>query len=246
LEPEPCTLKPETLNRTTALIVAAGSSRRMGFNKLTALLAGKPVLQHTMEAFDVCPAVEEIIVVAGDAVAELVAGWIRGKIFCKPVRVIAGGAERYLSVHEGLKQLAPHTAIVAVHDGARPLITPEQITRCIERASEVKAMACARPITETMKRVSADGIITGSIERDGAWIMETPQVFDRSLLCEAYDLVVRDGLAVTDEVSAVQHLGAPVYVLENPSPNPKITHPSDLPLAETLLDARFQLTRVVV
>ena len=223
------------MSSATAIIVAAGSSRRMGFNKLTALIAGVPVLRRTLEAFAGCAAVRDIIVVAGDEVRELVTPWIESGSLGKPTRIVAGGAERHLSVHEGLRQLADDIEIVAVHDGARPLITPEQITRCIHKAREVKAVACARPVTETLKRVSADGSIVGSIERDGAWIMETPQVFDRALLCLAYEQVICDGVLVTDEVSAVQHLGVPVFVLDNPSPNPKITHPSDLPLAERLL-----------
>lgn len=233
----------KTENRVSAIIVAAGSSRRMGFNKLTALLAGKPVLQRTLEAFDDCPSVEDIIVVASVDAGELIRKWVAEKLFRKPVRVVTGGAERYLSVHEGLKQLAPHTSIVAVHDGARPLITPEQITRCIERARETKAVACARPVTETMKRVNADGIISGDIERDGAWIMETPQVFDRALLCEAYERVVSEGIPVTDEVSAVQLFGAPIFVIDNPSPNPKITYAGDLDLTESLLAARAHVRR---
>ncbi len=209
----------------------------MGFNKLTALLAGKPVLRWTVEAFEACEQVDEIIIVAGDGVHDLVTGWIAEKSFRKPVQIVAGGAERYLSVQEGLKRLSADTEIVAVHDGGRPLITPEQIARCIEKAREVKAVACARPITETMKRVSADGSISGSIERNGAWIMETPQVFDRALLCAAYDRVVREALPVTDEVSAVQHLGIAVQVIGNPSPNPKITYPGDLAFAERWLSA---------
>jgi 2-C-methyl-D-erythritol 4-phosphate cytidylyltransferase len=223
------------LHRASAIIVAAGSSRRMGFNKLTALLGGKPVLQRTLLAFDQCDAIHEIILVGGDEVRELVTTWQDNALFHKPIRVVAGGAERHLSVNEGLRQINSDTDIVAVHDGARPLITPEQITRCIAKAHEVRAVACARPVTETLKRASAEGVISGSIDRDGAWVMETPQVFDRALLCEAYARVIRDGLLVTDEVSAVQHLGVPVFVLDNPWPNPKITHPSDLPLAEKLL-----------
>ena len=223
------------MSHTTAIIVAAGSSRRMGFNKLTAPLAGKPVLRWTVEAFAACDQVHEIILVAGDAVHDLVSSWIAEKSLSKPLQIVAGGAERYLSVQEGLQLLSPQTEIVAVHDGGRPLITPEQIARCIEKARDFKAVACARPITETLKRVDADGTISGSIERDGAWIMETPQVFDRALLCQAYDRVVHEALPVTDEVSAVQHLGVAVHVVDNPSPNPKITYPGDLIFAERWL-----------
>ncbi|MCE9518410.1 MAG: 2-C-methyl-D-erythritol 4-phosphate cytidylyltransferase [Verrucomicrobia bacterium] len=223
------------MNHTTALIVAAGSSRRMGFDKLSAPLRGKPVLHRTIDVFDACAAVDNICVVGGDAVRDLVQSWIDLGSFRKPVSLCAGGAERHLSVHEGLKQLSPQTEIVAVHDGARPLISPEQIARCIEKAREFKAVACARPVTETLKRADKHGAITGSIDRSHAWIMETPQVFDRELLCEAYELVLRDGLQVTDEVSAVQHLGAEVFVVENALPNLKITHPADIALAERLL-----------
>ncbi len=220
---------------TTAIIVAAGSSKRMGFDKLTAPLLGKPVLRWTIEAFVACEAVQEIIIVAGDALRPLVQSWIDEGSFHKPVMLINGGAERHFSVSEGLKKLAPDTDIVAVHDGARPIITPEQIARCIAKADECGAVACARPVTETLKRVDSHHLITGNVERTGAWIMETPQVFDRALLCEAYEAVLRDGLTVTDEVSAVQHIGAIVAVIDNPSPNPKVTHPADLALAERLL-----------
>lgn len=220
---------------TSAIIVAAGSSKRMGFDKLTAPLLGKPVLRWTIEAFDACDAVQEIIVVAGDALRPLVQSWIDAGSFRRPVALVSGGAERHFSVAEGLKKLSPDADIVAVHDGARPLITPEQIARCIAKADECGAVACARPVTETLKRVDSHHLITGNLERTGAWIMETPQVFERALLCEAYESVLRDGVSVTDEVSAVQHIGAKVTVLDNPAPNPKITHPADLALAERLL-----------
>ena len=223
---------------TSAIIVAAGNSRRMGFNKLTAPLLGKPVLRWTLEAFDACPEVQNIILVAGEGVREAVAAWSQFPPLSKPLQIVAGGAERYLSVHEGLRHLPERCRVVAVHDGARPLVRPEQISRCIARAREVGAVACARQVTETLKRADFDGIISGSIDREGVWIMETPQVFDRLLLCQAYERVVREALPVTDEVSAVQHLGASVFTLSNPWPNPKITYPADLPFAETLLQTR--------
>jgi 2-C-methyl-D-erythritol 4-phosphate cytidylyltransferase len=220
---------------TTAIIVAAGTSRRMGFNKLTAELLGQPVLRWTIEAFDACAAVDDLLIVVSEATREMVLEWAEEGLFKKPVVISEGGAERHFSVHEGLKRLPETADIVAVHDGARPLIRPEQITRCIEKARECKAVACARPVTETLKRVDGTGAISGNLERDGAWIMETPQVFDRALLCRAYDCVVREGHLVTDEVSAVQQVGAKVFVLDNPQPNLKITYPADLELAAQLL-----------
>lgn len=223
---------------TTAIIVAAGISRRMGFHKLAAELAGKPVLLWTIEAFDACESVDDLLIVVGEATREMVLEWAEEDLFKKPITISEGGAERHLSVHEGLKRLPDSADLVAVHDGARPLITSDQIARCIAKARECRAVASARPVTETLKRVDGRGVISGSVEREGAWIMETPQVFERALLCRAYDAVVREGLLVTDEVSAVQRVGAEVFVLDNPQPNLKITYPADLELAARLLVAR--------
>ena len=220
---------------TSAIIVAAGSSRRMGFNKLMAPLCGEPVLRRSLGAFQKCAAIDEIIVVTSEALRMEVEVWRMGGID-KITKIIAGGAERHFSVHAGLQALNPACDIVAVHDGARPLISVNQITRCIEAARLQAAVACARPMTETLKRCDGDGRITDSIDRANAWIMETPQVFQRELLVRAYDAVIRDSLLVTDEVSAVQHLGAPVFVVENTEPNPKITFPADILLAQRFVD----------
>jgi len=221
---------------TSAIIVAAGSSRRMGFNKLLAPLAGKPVLSRTLAAFQACEAVAEIIVVTSEGLRPEIEAWRSAGGLEKITQIIIGGAERHLSVHAGLQALSPACDIVAVHDGARPLISVAQITRCIEAARTQAAVACARPMTETLKRCDPSGLIIGSIDRAHAWIMETPQVFQRPLLVRAYDAVIRDSLLVTDEVSAVQHLGAPVHVVENFELNPKITFPADILLAQRFVD----------
>jgi len=218
---------------TSAIIVAAGSSRRMGFNKLLAPLAGVPVLQRTLGQFQGCAEVGEIIVVAGEEVRAEVEKW-RAHL-PKLVASIPGGAERHLSVWAGLQACAPDAEVVAVHDGARPLISPVQISRCLAAARLQGAVACARPMTETIKRVDAQGCIVESLDRTGVWVMETPQVFQKALLVKAYEAVIRDGALVTDEVSAVQHVGQGVHVVENTTPNPKITFPADLTLAERFM-----------
>ena len=220
---------------TSAIIVAAGSSRRMGFNKLLAPLSGVPVLRRTLDAFQACDIIDEILVVTSEALRPEIEAW-RSSGLGKITQIIIGGAERHLSVHAGLQALDPACEIVAVHDGARPLISVAQITRCVEAARTQASVACARPMTETLKRCDSTGRIIDSIDRANAWIMETPQVFQRELLVRAYDAVVRDGLLVTDEVSAVQHLGAPVFVIENFELNPKITFPADILLAQRFVD----------
>ena len=216
---------------TSAIIVAAGSSSRMGFNKLLADLCGLPVIVRAVEAFETCEDIDEIIVVASDEVRETLAKHTLPKL----KQIVSGGAERHLSVWEGLRAVSPESDVVAVHDGGRPMINPDQISKCIAVAREKRAVACARPVTETLKRCDDKGRITNSIERKNAWIMETPQVFDRELLTTAYEHVLGNGLTVTDEVSAVQALGEGVFVVENASPNPKITYPQDLELAASLL-----------
>ena len=150
---------------TSAIIVAAGASRRMGFNKLLAPLAGVPVLRRTLGQFQDCADVGEIIVVGGDEVREQIAHWQQAGGLTKLAAVIEGGAERHLSVWAGIQACSPQTEIIAVHDGARPLITPEQISKCITAAREQQAAACARPMTETIKRADARGRITESPDR---------------------------------------------------------------------------------
>lgn len=216
---------------TSAIIVAAGNSRRMGFNKLLATMSGEPVLRLTLGEFARCASIDEIIVVAGDEVRAELERWKIPKL----ARIVSGGAERHFSVKAGLDAVAAASDIIAIHDGARPLISVAQITRCVEAARQHGAVTCARRVTETLKRADAEGRITGSIERDGAWIMETPQVFARDLIVRAYEAVLRDGVLVTDEVSAIQHIGGTVRVVENPDANPKITLPGDIQMAERFL-----------
>ena len=217
---------------TAALIVAAGSSTRMGFDKLLAPLAGEPVIVHTLRAFEQCADVSGIWVVSGAERGAVIAE--HAAALTKFRGCIPGGAERHLSVWNGLQALPPDTELAAVHDGARPLIAPEQISRCAAVARECGAAASARRITETVKRADAAGIVTEAVDREGLWIMETPQVFRFPLLSESYRAIIARGLLVTDEVSAVQACGHAVRLVENAGPNPKITLPGDLETAAKL------------
>jgi 2-C-methyl-D-erythritol 4-phosphate cytidylyltransferase len=225
----------------SAIIVAAGSSERMGFDKLFALVSGKPVIAHTIAAFENTKCVDEIIVVGrADSLGEL------RKVIGKPTKVkqiVAGGTERSDSVRAGLDQVDPKSDFVAVHDAARPMITPEKITRVFEAARTNSAATLAETINDTLKRADADLAVTGSVDRDGVYAMQTPQVFDKKLLQEAYDLVARKKISVTDEVSAVELLGRKITLVPNHDFNFKITYPRDLPLAEFVLKQRAATTR---
>ena len=220
---------------TSAIIVAAGSGTRMGFDKLLASLGGAPVILHTLRAFQTCPEVDEIVVVASPDRQEVIQRLADDAGLTKLRAFVPGGAERHLSVWAGIQAVAADCDYVAVHDGARPLIHSSQISRCLAKARETGAAASARPVSETLKRADASGRVCGSVDRAGLWIMETPQVFARPLLVQSYEAVLREGLLVTDEVSALERLGHPVWLVDNPTPNPKITWPPDLAVAERLL-----------
>ncbi len=224
----------------TAIIVAAGSSERMGFDKLFALVSGKPIIAHTIAAFERTSCVEEIILVGrADGLGEL------QKIIGQPTKVkqiVAGGAERSDSVRAGLDHLNLKSDIVAVHDAARPMITPEKITRVFDVCRTTGgAAALAEPINDTLKRADLDLAVKESVDRNGVYAMQTPQVFARKLLEEAYRLVAKKNVSVTDEVSAVELLGCKVVLVPNHDFNFKITYPRDLPLAEFVLKQRASL-----
>jgi len=214
-----------------ALIVAAGSSRRMGFDKLASPLAGVPVLRRTVEVFARAEAISEIVVVCPEERWQLLA-----EVDCsKPMRRVDGGRDRQDSVAAGLLALEAEVAMVAVHDGARPLVTCEDIGRCVAAAAVHSAAALARRVTETLKRSDAQDDSAEAVSREHLWFMETPQVFEVELLREAYRRVLAAGLSVTDEVSAIEMLGRRVRLIESTAPNLKITTPADLALAEALL-----------
>jgi 2-C-methyl-D-erythritol 4-phosphate cytidylyltransferase len=224
--------------RASAILVAAGGSRRMGFDKLAADLDGESVLVRSMLAFEACPGVAEIRVVTNPGKFAEVAAAADRLGMAKFVETVPGGAERHLSVHAGLERIGPDCDFVAVHDAARPLVTPRAISRCLAAAGASGAAALAHRVADTLKRGNAAGEVVGAVSREDLWAMETPQVFSTALLREAYAAVLARGERVTDEVSAVAALGHPVKLVENPEPNLKITVPGDLAVAAAIVRAR--------
>jgi 2-C-methyl-D-erythritol 4-phosphate cytidylyltransferase len=229
------------LTMLTAIIVAAGSSRRMGFDKLFALLGGKPVIARTLNAFERADCVDEIILVGRVERLPELQEFVRRAGSRKVRHVVAGGQHRQDSVRAGLNLLAPGVRYVAVHDAARPFITAEQIGRVLELARQHGAAALAEPITDTIKRADENRFVSVGIDRAGLYAMQTPQIFSRDLLVDAYAAVAADKLSITDEVSAVEHLGAKVLLVPNDQFNLKITFPRDLRLAESFLSQRPSL-----
>ena len=228
------------LTMLSAIIVAAGSSRRMGFNKLFATIAGKPVIAHAIQAFERSRSVTEIIIVARESQHDEIRELARAKGFKKVRAIIAGGEHRQDSVRAGLDRLDDEAKYVAVQDAARPLVTPEQIERVYAQCRVHGAAALAEPINDTPKRADVDLIITASVDRHQLYAMQTPQIFERGLIEEAYRAVYAGNVSVTDEVSAVERLGRKVVLVLNEDFNFKITYPRDLGLAEFVLKQRAQ------
>ncbi|MGA3171148.1 MAG: 2-C-methyl-D-erythritol 4-phosphate cytidylyltransferase [Chthoniobacteraceae bacterium] len=222
----------------SAVIVAAGSSRRMGFDKLFAPLAGKPVIAHSVAAFERTPDIAEIILVARPEHREQLGALVAGEHWKKVKQIVEGGAERHLSVWNGLRVVNGRATHVAIHDGARPLTTPRVIRECLELARQSGAACVATPIPDTVKRASDEGVVVESVERAGLWAMQTPQIFSTAVILQAYSAIIGAGEVVTDEVSAVQRLGINIALLRNDDWNFKVTIPRDLELAEHVLAAR--------
>jgi 2-C-methyl-D-erythritol 4-phosphate cytidylyltransferase len=206
----------------------------MGFDKLTADLGGRPLFIRTLERFEECALVDQIILVANEERLKLFGNLIQEYGLQKVVRVVPGGSDRHLSVWNGLEAMNERTELVAVHDGARPLISSSTIAEAISLAEKVGAVALAVPVVETLKRADSDGFIVGSFDRSGLWTMQTPQVFKREWLVTAYEMVLKKGVSVTDETSAVEMGGFPVRLLENRDWNLKVTYPNDLEMARSL------------
>jgi 2-C-methyl-D-erythritol 4-phosphate cytidylyltransferase len=215
-----------------AVVPAAGQGLRMGQKKQALLLAGQPVLRWTIEALEATPSVHTVVVTVP---AEDVTDWQRRLAGCSKVgTVLAGGAERQESVRLGLGAVPDEVEWVLVHDGVRPCVTPELLARVVDEAARHGAAIAALPVSETIKR-GASGWVKETVERDGLWAIQTPQVFRAAVLREAHRRAVAEGIAGTDDAVLVERLGVPIRLVPGRPDNLKITRPDDLPLAEALL-----------
>jgi 2-C-methyl-D-erythritol 4-phosphate cytidylyltransferase len=194
----------------------------MGFDKLAAQWRGKTILWHSVHAFSSLEEISQVIVVTPpDRFA-----WLAD--LGPKLNQVDGGRERSDSVAAGLTALRDKISHVAIHDGARPLVSPESIRATFAAAEANKAASLARRVTETLKRATPEGITSESVSRDNLWVMETPQVFSKGLIEKAYQSVTSSDSQITDEVSALQLLNQGTTLVENLTPNPKITIKADL------------------
>ncbi len=219
----------------TAIVLAAGRSSRMGGgeNKQFIELLGQPLIHYSLAAFEQCCAVDNIVLVRRPDYAERAEKIARQ--FNKVVAFADGGVERQHSVWNGLEKATGD--IVAVHDGARPLVTPALIEATIASARAHGTGIAATKVVDTIKEAE-DKVVVRTIDRTKLWAVQTPQTVRADLLRQAYQQVFAKGLVVTDEAAAVELLGHPVHLVETPFLNLKITTPSDLAMAEALLYSR--------
>jgi 2-C-methyl-D-erythritol 4-phosphate cytidylyltransferase len=222
----------------SAILVAGGSSQRMGFDKLFAVIAGDPVIAHPIRAFERATSVGEIVVVAREDRHDEIRKISRDRGFKKVLSIVPGGERRQDSVRAGLDRVNRDAKYVAVHDAARPLITPEQIERAFAECRVHGAAALAQPVNDTLKRADAGLLVVGSVDRHQLYAMQTPQIFERKLLEDAYRAVYAENIFVTDEVSAVERLGYKVALVLDDDFNLKITYPRDLPVADFIIRDR--------
>lgn len=218
----------------TAVLVAAGSSTRMGFDKLSFDLGGETVLERSVRAFDECPEVDELVIVTGASGENAQRAAARCK---KPVRLVRGGSTRAESARSGVT--AAHGKLVAVHDAARPFVSQSVIADTIAAAARCGAAAPAVPVKDTIKR-ARDSLVEATLERSELFAVQTPQVFQVDLIKAALVKALEDGAALTDDCGAVERLGIGVSLTQGDYCNLKITTPEDLAVAEALFAWREQ------
>ena len=219
-----------------AIILAAGRGERMGGNVDKAFigLGQRPIVAYSLLAFEACPVVGAIVLVVRgnciDSSRELCRELGISKLFA----VVVGGGRRQDSVQAGLAALPPQASIVAIHDSARPLVTPELIAATIDSARETGSGVAARKVVDTIKVVKDGNVAETTLDRSNLWAVETPQTFRTEFIRRAYDAVTKAGQTVTDDAGAIEFIGGKASLVDWRKPNLKVTVPEDLAVAEKL------------
>ncbi len=225
-------------NFVSVIIAAAGMSNRMGskINKQFIVIDNKPILAHTIEKFEACKYVDEIVVVSKENEVEYCRKEIVRKYgFRKVTNIIKGGKERQDSIYNGIMALNERTDIVLTHDGARPFVRMESIIDGIKGALEFGACVIGVPLKDTIKVIEEENKVHHTPNRDLLWAAQTPQCFKINLLKEGYEYAISEGILGTDDSSLVEKKGYPVKMIMGTYDNIKITTPEDLVVAESIV-----------
>lgn len=227
--------------RCSAVIVAAGSSSRMGHDKIMGALGGIPVLVRTLRAFEESEYIDEIVLVTRLETLEH-AAMLCDKYGIKKVsKVICGGKTRTESALAGVSETRKGAKLIAIHDGARPFVSQQLIKRAVYAARDNYSAVPVIKCTDTMKLVDGQGVICGSADRESFVRVQTPQVFEASLIKGALTKAVKDGIALTDDCSAMDLMGVKTVTVEGERSNIKLTTPLDMATAEAILKNRSAL-----
>lgn len=221
----------------SAVVVAAGSSRRMGKDKLALTLNDKPVFLYCLEVFESHPLIQEIIVVTQLDKQT----WFQNQIspqFVKIKKWVEGGQERQHSVWNGLQAVNLKSELVLIHDAARPLVTASILNAVIQAAQKTGAAVCGTAIVDTIKEVDLNSVVTKTLDRSRLVAVQTPQIFEANLIRAAYQDLIETNEVLTDDTAVVERLGKSVQVVICEDLNFKITKPQDVALAESVLKSR--------
>ena len=223
-----------------AVVPAGGTGTRMGGTvpKQFLELNGKPILYYTLKTLQDCGIISELILVVPEKEYDnACTDWLgKPEIVTK---VVVGGEKRQDSVYNGFCELSPQTEIVLVHDGVRPFLSHQMIQESVDAAREYGAAITAIPVNDTIKKVDDSGLVSKTVDREGLWRVQTPQVFRYELLEEAFKKANSEKFYGTDEGTLIEHLGKPVKVVEGSEQNIKITRPEDLRLSEIFISKAF-------
>ena len=224
--------------KAAAVVPAAGSGSRMGAQipKQYLLLAGIPLLGHTLKVLEASPVIQDIVVVTGPGEEEYC--WeniVKGLGITKIKAIVSGGKERQDSVYSGILALSPVPDLVVIHDGARPLLNPAGLLAVVEAAARYGAATLAVPAKDTVKLADEDELVARTLPRGRLWLTQTPQAFRRDLLLRAHRAAREANYLGTDDAGLVERLGFPVKLVRGSYRNIKVTTPEDLIIAQALL-----------
>ena len=222
----------------TAIIVAAGNSQRMGRDKIMMPLGDRPVIAHTLAAFQKCEHIDEIIVVTKYERLQEIADICNDYKIDKTSKIVRGGRTRAESALLGVSEANDRSTLIAIHDGARPFVSTALIDRAVNSAKVNHAVAPAVYSTDTVRIVNTKGVVVSTPNRDTVALIQTPQVFDADLIKSALTKAVEKNMRITDDCSAVEALGVKVTVVAGEQTNIKLTSSTDTYLAEKILADR--------
>ncbi len=228
----------EQLPRCSAVIVAAGHSQRMGEDKLTMELEGVPVLLRTLRAFDASPLIDEIVLVTRMERLEEMAELCKSGGVEKISKIVSGGKTRAESALAGVSATRTGAKLIAIHDGARPLVTADLILRTIYAAEEYQAAVPVINSAATLKLLDDQGNTAATVDRERTLRVQTPQVFQADLIKGALTAAVERGIRVTDDSAAAEMMGLKSRAVQGDEENIKITSPLDMKIAAAILQGR--------